>query len=554
MASGFVKGALAGVVVSGLGLSVVSELAPPPAPQMRAVPESPAGAKTASAPRTAPETGASHAAPPVAPPALVAAPNAPAMPGVSETAPAAPREAASKAAPAAAAPLPGPTGADRAPAASMTSATAPEPAPEASLGAAPGTEPAAMAAPSGETPVTESAATRAPQAPSPAGSAPGPVQAPPKLRLDTAAPAATALLREDRAPNAPVGGGPAPVVPKQTPRATAGPATPEAAPTAEAQPAPLVLRPGSPGTGLGPRPQPQNQEALARNQAPRPSALLPKVAEGMPRIAGAPQPGFGRNTQGVVTDRLPTVAAAQGTTPSETTPDATTPPAQDDAALPAYRRYAVGFENPQQKPLLSIILIDTGGTLDRAKLAALPMNITFAIDPAAPDAAAAARLYRAAGHEVVILARGIPASASDADLRKIFARYQQVVPQAIGVLDSAEGGFEADRGLSQKIVSLLAERGLALLTYAHGLDAAHQIAQVSDLPAARIYRRLDAADENPFTITRYLDRAAFKAAQEGRVTVLGHTRPDTIEGLKEWAGDSRARTLALAPVTATLTP
>lgn len=593
MASGFVKGALAGVVVSGLGLSVLSELAPLPAPPDTAPAAlSAPGAKAASAPKAAAETALPRAADkaadkavgpapmpaptPVPVPAPVRAPIAPAVPGTPETAPPAPQTTADKAKPGATTPLPGPTGADRAPAASVTSAPAPEPAPEASLGAAPGGEPGAMATPKGEAPVAESAATRPPQTPAPAESAPNPVQAPPRVQLDATAPATTtAPGGEDHAPNAPAGSGPAPVAPKTTPRASIGQAAPETAPAetglaaagpasaatgpaSAAPPKPLVLRPGGPGATRSPGAQPR---ALATgNEAPRPSAQLPKVAEGMPRIAGAPQPGFGKAAPGVITDRLPTVASAQGTTPPETAPEtapdtAATPPApQDDASLPAYRRYAAAFENPRQKPLLSIILIDTGGTLDRAKLAALPLNITFAIDPATPDAAAAARLYRDTGHEVVILARGIPANATDADLRRIFGRYQQVVPQAVGVLDPAEGGFEADRSLSQRIVSLLAERGLALLTYARGLDAAHQIAQARDLPAARIYRRLDAADENPFTITRYLDRAAFKAAQEGRVTVLGHTRPDTIEGLKEWSGDSRARTLALAPVTATLTP
>jgi hypothetical protein len=570
MASGFVKGALAGVVASGLGLSVVSELAPPPAPQMHAAPRPSLGATTesktaAKAPSAPTQTPKPQTAPALAttsemassqaePPALSAAPAAPKP--APEPTPVAPQTAAGKAVPAKIAPLPGLTPADQAPAAAIASSIMPKAAPETSLGAAPGSGPGAPVAPKAEAPVTESPATQAPQPPSGAGTAPKFVQAPPKVRLDSTAPAATALLREEPAPKSPASGGPAPLAPKQTPQPSANPAPAEAAPTAPAAapaPRPRILRPGSTETAPGTGAQPQAalpQITLPQTARPQ-TAPLPKIAEGMPSIAGAPQPGFGQKLHGVISGRLPKIASVPGAAPPETTPDTGVP---DDASLPAYRRYAAAFENPQQKPLLSIVLIDTGGALDRSALAALPLNVSFAIDPDAADASAAAQLYRAAGHEVLILARGIPADATKTDLEQIFARYQQVLPQAVGVLDPAEGGFEANRALSQRIVALLAERGLALLTYARGLDAANQIAQASELPAARIYRRLDADDENPFTITRYLDRAAFKAAQDGRVTVLGHTKPDTIEGLKDWAGDSRARTITLAPVTATLTP
>ena len=70
---------------------------------------------------------------------------------------------------------------------------------------------------------------------------------------------------------------------------------------------------------------------------------------------------------------------------------------------------------------------------------------------------------------------------------------------------------------------------------------------------ATIYRNLDANDESTATIRRYLDRAAFKAAQDGRVLVLGRTRPETIAALLEWAVEGRAATVALGPVTAAMT-
>ena len=49
------------------------------------------------------------------------------------------------------------------------------------------------------------------------------------------------------------------------------------------------------------------------------------------------------------------------------------------------------FDNPEAKPLFSLVLLDDGAPdTDRETLAALPFPITFAIDPLAPGAAAAA--------------------------------------------------------------------------------------------------------------------------------------------------------------------
>jgi uncharacterized protein len=51
-------------------------------------------------------------------------------------------------------------------------------------------------------------------------------------------------------------------------------------------------------------------------------------------------------------------------------------------------------------------------------------------------------------------------------------------------------------------------------------------------------------------IRRYLDRAAFKAAQEGRVAVIGTLRDETVKAIMEWAVEGRSATVALAPISA----
>ena len=94
--------------------------------------------------------------------------------------------------------------------------------------------------------------------------------------------------------------------------------------------------------------------------------------------------------------------------------------------------------------------------------------------------------------------------------------------------------------------------GRGLLTYDRGLNPADQVARREGLPSAMIFRELDAQNESAPLIRRYLDRAAFKAAQEGRVVVLGSTNLETITALMEWAVEGRGASVALAPISAVL--
>ncbi|WP_102224630.1 divergent polysaccharide deacetylase family protein [Acidimangrovimonas sediminis] len=675
MAKGVVSGALAGVVVSVLGLGALSEFGPPPgrrlspaatlrpAPVLPAtVPSAPAPAETTTAtpepsPQPSPEESSGASSGTSTTPSKTPAPEtstATAEPAPELTTAPAQDQAKSAEAPAATsqpetaaegADMPSQTGSD-AQAAGTTppetapdAATAPAPAPEADTAAvasvAPGTDAAEARLPSSSTPPVAAAggsqqpprtpaAEAAPvgaagtPAPVPQVAQAGSVRAPAPDGTETSqitAPSAEAPLTglPPAAPATPSKAGDSPEILTPPPAVSAGATAPGAPAMAEADAPPRGPAPGSPAdrpilaAPSGPiaaqpgQPAPEVSDGLPKADGPQPRILkigrdagtedapatadtpdaaapLPGTASGPPSVAGAPKPGFGQRVAGVTMGRLPTISenarpsGQAGETGVQTAPAPSAvvpapgrrivlPPGAATQATPApvapqaaVRRYASDFSNPDSKPVLSVILIDTGGTLDRAALAALPLHITFAIDPTRPGAAEAAQLYRAAGHEVLILADGIPANATATDLATIFEGYRAALPEAVGVLDPAEGGWEADRPLSQSVVDEIRDRGLGLVTYGKGLDAAAQIAQAADVPAARIYRRLDADDENPEKITRYLDRAAFKAAQDGRVVVIGHTRPDTVTGLKDWAGDVRARTLAIGPVTAALKP
>jgi polysaccharide deacetylase 2 family uncharacterized protein YibQ len=260
--------------------------------------------------------------------------------------------------------------------------------------------------------------------------------------------------------------------------------------------------------------------------------------------ANRPATGFSGAADGVVTGRLPRIGDA---------PETAAAAATDPALLDPIDRYARAFSNPQGKPVFAIVLIDRGDPgLDRAALAALPFPVTFALDPTLPDVARVAEAYIAAGQEVAMLATAIPSGATAADLEVTFGAHDAALPQAVAVLDLAEGGFQGNRPLATQVIPIIQGQGRGLLTYDAGLNAADQVARRDQLRAGTIFRRIDPEGQPASDIRRVLDRAAFKAAQDGRVAVVGEASPATVAALLEWTVEGRAAAVALAPATAVM--
>ncbi len=122
-----------------------------------------------------------------------------------------------------------------------------------------------------------------------------------------------------------------------------------------------------------------------------------------------------------------------------------------------------------------------------------------------------------------------------------FAAHDAALPQAVAVLDLPAGGFQNDRPLATMVVPIVKGQGRGLLTFDRGLNPADQVASREAVPAATVFRVLDAEDEPTAAIRRYLDRAAFKAAQAGRVVVVGRARPETVAALMEWSVEGAPR-------------
>lgn len=391
--------------------------------------------------------------------------------------------------------------------------------------------------------------------------APGPAEVP------AAAPAVGAAAAPE-APAAPEESGGALSAPETLADAappTGGPAQPEA-PFAEASPAPAEP------PGLPPL-TPEEEEILARIAAEGPGSALPPgetapeaLPEPAPEAAEAEKPSLltEREDDKVLRadetkSTLPSTPALAGAGEDVTAGrlpqigTAEEPPAAEAADTRPIVAFAQPFDNPEGKPAFAIVLIDEGGAeLDRAALAALPFPVTFALDPTDPQVADHAAIYRGAGQEVAMLATALPAGAQAADVEVAISAMAAMLPEAVAVMDLPGRTFQADRPLATMVVPAVGAGGRGLLTWDQGLNAADQVARREDIPAAVAFRDLDGAGEAAPVIRRYLDRAAFKAAQEGRVTVVGRTRPETVAVLLEWAVEGRAATVALAPLTAVL--
>ena len=318
----------------------------------------------------------------------------------------------------------------------------------------------------------------------------------------------------------------------------------EATPAADPQPVPpapddVLLRPEAP-----------QEEPAPAAIAPQPQPESVATAPGL-----VPAPSLPKSVPGVTTDRLPRIGEDEAAGEAMPEADAPTPEALDAPVMGTtpLDLFAREFDNPEGKPLFSLILIDEGvAPEDRGNLAALPFPVTFAIDPLATDSAEAARVYRQAGQEVAMLATGIPAGATATDLEQTMQALDIALPEAVVVLDAPDGGLQAEPDLARQLVPIVAAQGRGLVTYDRGLNPADQVARREGVPAATIFRILDSEGESIPKMRNYLDRAAFKAAQEGKVIVIGRAHPETVAAILEWTVEGRAATVALAPVSAVL--
>jgi polysaccharide deacetylase 2 family uncharacterized protein YibQ len=321
---------------------------------------------------------------------------------------------------------------------------------------------------------------------------------------------------------------------------------PTADPAADTAPEPAT-QPGVPPTQQAGKAVVEAAPVPADEQTSVPSAQTDDSTA--PQIAALPQAGAetGALSPTVGTRVLPLIKRDAVPEPEDQPSEV----ASDAAGGPLIEINAVPFENPGNLPVMAIVLIDDGDGLGGEALAGFPYPLTFAVDPADPDAAAKMARHRAAGFEVVALVN-LPNTATAQDAEVNLSVWLENLPEVVGLLEGTGTGFQGNRDLSDQVTAIVSSAGLGLIMQAKGLNTAYKLAARDGVPAGLVFRDFDGAGQTTAVMRRFLDQAAFRAGQQGGVIMLGRLRPDTISTLLLWGLQDRASRVALAPVSAVL--
>lgn len=372
------------------------------------------------------------------------------------------------------------------------------------------------------------------------------------VQPDTAVPEAPEVTEEIRAAEPPLTGtAPEIAVPSTVKPSTEAPDI--AAPASDGFPDAAMAHPADPQVIAAPadRANPDGQDAgdpIAGSDSSGnspPESETPAEATPAPRIAALPQAG--------VNAASPVSGLGNSVVPFTERDRASgaTDAASGESGQRPIERFAAPFENPDGKPLMSIVLIDDDQALGVEALAEFPYPLTFAIDPSRADAADRMARHRDAGFEVVALV-DLPRAATAQDAEVMLAAGFSTLTEAVGVLEGTGTGIQGNRALSSQVAAVAKATGRGLITQDAGLNTAYKLAVRDGVPAAVVFRDFDGVGQDPTVMRRFLDQAAFRAGQDGDVVMMGRVRPDTISALLLWGLQDRAGRVALAPLSALL--
>ena len=186
--------------------------------------------------------------------------------------------------------------------------------------------------------------------------------------------------------------------------------------------------------------------------------------------------------------------------------------------------------------------------MPREELLQIDVPFSIAIDPTAQNATEIAQSYRDAGFEVLALASDLPVAAEPSDVAVALTGYFEVLNQSVALLDPVDARIQKNRNLLQPVLGAIRDSGHGLITYEQGLNTAQRAAQREGIASATVFRVLDAEREQAPLIKRYLSRAAFTASNDGAVVVVGHTYPETVSAVVDWAQNQKGEDLSVVPV------
>ncbi len=308
--------------------------------------------------------------------------------------------------------------------------------------------------------------------------------------------------------------------------------------------------------------EPEVVEALPEEVIAPDEPAEPEVIAALPEVEEAPVSEAPEEVQApqvvTLTDR-PSNALPSGSGGvkinrvgvTQTTEEPAPEPAPEvvDPDGPALEVYAAEFENPDDKPLMAIILLDDPSFAEGPRaLAEVPFAVTVLLDATSDAAAERMAAYRAAGIEVGV-ALSLPEGAQPADVEVALEATFASLPQTVALADLAG----TNRAATGQMLAALSADGRGFISASSGLNSGLRAAQTAGVPAVEVFRDLDADGQDARVIRRFLDQAAFRARQNSGVVVVGRMRADTLSALILWGAANRAGQIAVAPVSALMT-
>lgn len=214
-------------------------------------------------------------------------------------------------------------------------------------------------------------------------------------------------------------------------------------------------------------------------------------------------------------------------------------------------------------PRLTIVLSGMG--MDKAATAqalALPLPVTFAVLPFAPEAAATAQAAHEAGREVLVAVPmetrqspfvkagpgEVTTSMSEEEMRILLDDALGHVPYASGAVNHMGSRLTANRTASRRFCEILARSGLyALDDRTHEESLLYAEARRRGLPAWRRTLRLNEGPASEAAALSLLKEAEETARAKGHAVVIGNPDPQILAALKRWS-EERDKAVRVVPL------
>lgn len=233
----------------------------------------------------------------------------------------------------------------------------------------------------------------------------------------------------------------------------------------------------------------------------------------------------------------------------------------------AWRVYARPFENPEQMPVVAVIVFGLGMRKEPtdAAIEALPPAVTLGFSPYTRNLDEWLDTARRAGHEVLVDVPtepvGFPENDPGPDTllttvspEENLSRLERVLARGtgyVGVIDTSGSRFTTYEEALRPVLAELERRGLMFVdSRVVDTSIAPQLAADLDLPRVHADVRLDRR-LTPAAVDSALQEAAAAAREHGLAVIATRPVPLVLERLAAWLPQAVEDGLRLAPVSAT---